>query len=357
MRAVAVVLAGSLVAGCATDTYRIPISELTRLAHTPPEQRGQRVRVVQEALESDIPSAPTVGGENRLFFFPYVEIDGSIHTRREHVTFSGDGPHGGFGGGGRGGHGGGHGGGGHFGNLGGGSGGDGKGAAIVVLVIAATVLITAAAVEAARFDGFVQLHPMHPVHLVGKDGSFDVVPLAYLNDDAVAWTDIAIISDNEGPWHPLERAPLDRHGATYSMYGGFGSLRSAAGDLALGPAWTLQLGGFATPRFGIVASVFFGWRDNRFGATLFESQYTAEAQYFPVQVGRLHAGLFGGAGVAQRFEDAIAGRAGDDTSLALDGGAMLQLDINTRIALTARLGATFAHDEQMHTALFGLSVY
>lgn len=359
MRAVAVVLVGSLVASGCADTYRIPAQELTRLAHTPPELRGQRVRVVQDVTESDVPTSPAVGGEARLFFFPYVEIDGSIHTHRERPHFGGGGSHGFLAGGASHGSHAGHGGGHHVGGLSsfGGSGGDGKGAAVVFLVIAATVLITAAAVEGARFDGFVQLHPMHPVHLVGYDGSFDVVPLAYLDDEALANTKTAIIAQDEGPWNPLERAPLDRAGFTYGMYGGVGSLRSAAGDLARGPAWTVQLGGFATQHLGILASVFFGWRDNRFGATLFEAQYTAEAQYLPLQVGPLHAGLFGGAGIAQRYEDAIAGRAGDDTSLALDGGAMIQLDINTRIALTARLGTTFAHDEQMHSALFGLSIY
>jgi hypothetical protein len=352
MRAVAVVLVGSIVAsGCATSTYQIPAGELARLAHTPPELRGQHVRVVQEVLETDVPTAP----EARIFFLPYVEVDGTIHSRRGQ-SWSGSYNFAGTGGGGHF-----HGGGGHFhggGSLfGGGGGGDGRAEAVIFLVIAAAVLVTATVVEGTRFDGFAELPPMYPVHLIGHDGSYDVVPLAYLDDDAIAWTKTAIVADNEGPWRSLEHAPLDRAGFTYGMYGGIGSMRSAAGDLALGTAWTVQLGGFVTQRFGLLASVFFGWRDNRFGATLFDSRYTAEAQYFPVQAGRLHAGLFAGGGVAQRFEDAVPTRVGNDTSLALDGGAMLQLDINTRIALTARLGVTYAHEEQSHTALFGLSVY
>jgi len=43
--------------------------------------------------------------------------------------------------------------------------------------------------------------------------------------------------------------------------------------------------------------------------------------------------------------------------MALVGGAMFQLDVNTRIALTARLGIAQAHDEQMHDVLIGISVY
>jgi hypothetical protein len=49
--------------------------------------------------------------------------------------------------------------------------------------------------------------------------------------------------------------------------------------------------------------------------------------------------------------------AGEDTSAALAGGAMFQLDVNTRVALTARLGLAYAHTEQMTDLLFGISVY
>jgi hypothetical protein len=332
-------LAGSLVAaGCGTASYQIPTSELTRLAHTPPERRGQRVRVVEEIVETEVPSAKPVGPQSQIVFVPYVEIDGSIHTTRS-------------GGGGRGG----------LGHIGG-NGNDAKATAIAVLVLAATAIVTAAVIEGSRFDGYAELHPMHPVHLIGKDGELDVVPLAWLDEATLAWVDKAVIKAGEGPWHPLERAPLDRRGLTYSMYGGVGSMRSALGDLALGPAWTIQFGGFPTPQLGIVASVFFGWRDNRLGATLFETRTTGEVQYLPVQLGVLHGGVYGGLGFARRFEDAVGfikGQpiAGDDTALALDGGAILQLDINTRLALTGRLGVSYAHGEQSHSALIGLSVF
>jgi len=49
--------------------------------------------------------------------------------------------------------------------------------------------------------------------------------------------------------------------------------------------------------------------------------------------------------------------AGNESSGALVGGAMFQLDINTRLALTGRLGIAVAHGEQMHDALIGLAVY
>jgi hypothetical protein len=341
MRALAVVLAGSLIAsGCAVNSYRIPTSELARLAHVPPEARGQRVRVIQEIVASDVPAAPPVSGETEVVIAPQLDIAVGVH--HDH--------HGGFGGGGLGG-----------GKIGG-AGSDGKAAAVAILFVAATALITAAVVEGSRFDGFVQLHPMQPVHLIGRDGGYTVMPLAWVDADAAAWADTAVVRPTEGPWRPLERAPLSRQGLTYGMYGGTGSLRSADGTLAMGPAWTVQLGVFPTQQLGVVASVFFGWRDNQLGATLFETRTTAELQYLPVQLGILHAGLYGGAGIAHRFEDAIrlpSGRlvAGDESTGALVGGTMLQLDINTRIALTGRIGLAHAHGEQMTDLLIGLSVY
>ncbi len=339
MRGLAVVVAGSLIAsGCSVNSYKIPTNELVRLAQVPPEARGQHVRVIQEVTASDVPAAPPVSGETQIVLVPDIEVGGSVHRAQAH------------GGGGL-----------SIGKISG-AGGDGKGAAIAFLVLAATAMITAAAIEGSRFDGYAQLHPMHPVHLIGKDGSYTVMPLAWIDANAAAWAETAVVRPTEGPWRELDRAPLSRRGFTYGMYGGTGSLKSAVGDLAMGPAWTVQLGYFPTQELGILGSVFFGWRDNRFGATLFESRYTGELQVLPVQLGILHAGVFGGAGEAYRFEDAIrltGGQVvpGNEASLALTGGAMFQLDINTRLALTGRLGIAYAHGEQMHDALIGLSVY
>jgi hypothetical protein len=341
MRALAVVLAGSLVAGCGVNSYKIPAGELTRLAHTPPAARGEHVRVIQDIVASDVPAATPVRSETEIIFVPHVNISAGVRTRNR-----GGGWGGGIGSGGK---------------IGG-AGNDGKAAAVAILFVAATALITAAAIEGSRFDGYARLHPMHPVHLIGRDGNYTVMPLAWIDPRAAAWTDTAVVRPTEGPWLHLERAALTRTGVTYGMYGGIGSLRSADRTVETGPAWTVQIGYFPSQRFGILASVFFGWRDNRFDATLFETRTTGELQFFPVQVGRLHAGLYGGGGVAYRFEDAIklSGNevvAGNERTGALIGGAMFQLDINTRLALTGRLGIAWAHGEQMTDALVGLAVY
>jgi len=139
------------------------------------------------------------------------------------------------------------------------------------------------------------------------------------------------------------------------MYGGIGSLRSANGSLAMGPAWTVQLGYFPTQELGILASVFFGWRNNDLDATLFETRYTAELQYLPVQLGILHAGLYGGVGLAyaSRTRSSCRGNqivTGNESSSALVGGANVPARADHALALTARLGISRAHGEQMHDA-------
>jgi len=177
MRGLAVVVAGSLIAsGCSVNSYKIPTSELVRLSQAPPEARGQHVRVIQEVVASDVPAAPPVSGETEVVIVPQVEVGGSVH-RTSH-------------------------GGGRLGGLGkiSGAGGDGKGAAIAFLVLAATAMVTAAAIEGSRFDGYAQLHPMHPVHLIGKDGSYTVMPLAWIDPNAAAWAETAVVRSSEGPW-------------------------------------------------------------------------------------------------------------------------------------------------------------
>ena len=353
MRFLAAVVASSLIAGCSTTTYQISNSELMRLAQLPAAQRGQSVRVVQQLTESDLGPQQPVSMETQVVLFPQIYVVDDRPLRREgwgpgaHVSGGGGGNVGSV----NGGHGG-HGGGGGL-HLNGG--GDGKGMAIVALVIAAVALVVVASVEGARYDGFVQVHPMQPVFLSGRDGSTVEMPLAWLDPQSAAFAEHAELRSTEGPWRPLGRAPLDRQGFTYAMLMGTGSFASADGSKKLGTASTIQLGYYITQQLGIVASMYFGWRDNNEAQTLFESRYTLEVQDYPVAVGPLHLGLYGGGGGAYRFEDGVVG--GNSGGGALMGGALVELDFNTRLALTARLGQTYAHDERMTDVLFGLSVY
>ena len=337
MRLASVVLAGSLVAsGCGSQSYRVSGQELQRLALLAPDQR-RVVHVDQEISDGDIQPAPAVYDGTEIRLFPEVNVQVG-------PSYGGA-------------HGGGHGGGGgpHF----GGGGGDGKAAAVIIVVVAAVALFVVAAIEGSRFDGTVAVHPMMPVHLFGKDGGDEVVPLAWLDAPTAAWADHAILRSSEGPFRELDRAPLWRTGMTYSMYAGRSTMRSVWGDLANGTAFTIQLGAFVTQEIGVQASLFLGWRDNRENYVMFESRYTLELDYMPHQLtfGPLSLGGYVGAGGASRFEGSDRYASGNDSSSAYLAGAMFQLDLHTRIALTARFGMAQAHGEHSTDAMIGLSVY
>jgi hypothetical protein len=340
MRSIALITVTTLIAsGCGSTTYEIPRAELARLATLPPETRGEHVRVVEQLSDTDVGFEQPVTANTQLVLFPDFNVYGPTRAHYFHhpgnvsPRFAA------------------HGGGGHFGG-GGGGGGDGRGYVVAILVAAAVILFA----DGARFDGFAQLHPMHPVHLFGVNGGYAVLPLAWIDPQTAAWTARAVIHDTEGPWHPLERAPLDRAGWTYAMFGGVGTLQSVDGTKALGTTTTIQLGIFPTQTLGILGSVFFGWRDDSYGNTLLESRYTLEVDDYVAHSGPLHLGFYAGGGSAYRWEDSPIGN-GDTGSLALLGGAQLQLEFNTRLAITARLGETYAHGDYMTDALIGLAVY
>ena len=74
--------------GCATTSYKIPVSELNRIANQPPEQRGQHVRVMQELDDADVGSAQPVTSETQIVFFPQINVYGPYERRRYYQTNS-----------------------------------------------------------------------------------------------------------------------------------------------------------------------------------------------------------------------------------------------------------------------------
>jgi hypothetical protein len=348
---------------CGTTSYEIPRSELRRLSQLPPADRGKDVRVVQQLTDADVGPEQPVTGDTQIVIFPDVYVaGGGGGGRGGYVTGGGHwGPHATPPGTGPGVGGGGHGGGGvavgnssSSGSTNNGA-GDGKAEAIVLVAAAITAVVIAAAVEGSREDGYAAIHPMTPLYLTGLDGSQVMMPLAALDYDSAAFTRRAIIRSDETPFHFNRRADLDRRGFTYAVFGGAGTLQSADGTTASGPATTIQFGYFPEQHIGILSSLFFGWRDNDMAKTVYETRYTLEVDGYVVQAGPVHLGLYGGIGGASRLEDGYTN--GNASSLALQGGALVQLDINTRLALTVRGGQTYAHGEAMTDILFGLSVY
>jgi hypothetical protein len=334
-------LAGSLLGtGCLSSTYRIPHAELEHLAQTAPADRGQHVRVVQNVGDQDDPpAAGRVDASTTIIIVGDTGPDYSGGNR-------------GYGGGGGGRPGGGM-------RPGGGSGKSGKLAADdskAWLVLAAVVAVALAATEGARYDGWVQMHPMMPVHLFGPNGEYMVVPLAQMTPELAAWADHAVVRETEGPWAEEGRAPLDREGFTYGLLFGTAQMPTANKDKGAGFQGHIQLGYFPLQQFGLQLDIGLGSRQNEQGLTVFDGRYALEADIFPVALGVLHAGLFGEVGKAQRIEDRTP-VAGDKSGNLFGGGLLLQLDLTTRLALTGRLGYMNVMGEGATEGLLGLSIY
>jgi hypothetical protein len=324
-----------MLGGCLTNTYKIPRTELQRLAATPPAARGDQVRVVQEFEGDSPPAQPGVSAETEVIFVPRTVIvvgDGRHHH------------------GGRGGGGGGSGGGGKGGGLGGGGGDSGKAAVVLLVAMAVGGGIVLAATEGQRFDGWVRLHPMHPVHIWGPWG-YGVVPLAQLDPGTAAVATKAVVRDVEGPWLRLSRAPLDRQGFTYSVLGGAGEIDGPDGR-GLGPQFHVQFGYYPTHQVGIQLAWTPAWRDDAMGDTILDLRVGMELDVMPLSAGKLHAGGYGNISLGWRTSSQ-----GTDESAFTGAGAKLQLELTTRLALTGRFGITRAYDEIARDATFGLSIY
>ena len=65
-----------------THSYKIPATELQRLAVAPPEQRGQHVRVIQEIGETDVGPAYPVDARDPMVIIPQVNVYGQHERRR-----------------------------------------------------------------------------------------------------------------------------------------------------------------------------------------------------------------------------------------------------------------------------------
>lgn len=327
------------VTACVSQTYRIPPAELARLAQTPPEARGQSVRVVQELSNADDPpeSAP-VTADTQIIIVPQVDVVVGGPARP-----IGPPPRTTTGGGGS-----------VVGGSSGGHGDDAKAQAIAYLAIAVAAGVILAATEGERYDGWVQMHPMMPVHLWGP-GGYTVVPLAQIDPQTAMWATRAVVRPNEGPWRELGRAPLDREGLTYSVLLGASDVVSSDKSVDTGGGGHILIGGYPSHMIGIQGDFDFAWGPNQVQATNFAARASLELDVLPIDLGPLHGGLYGELGFVHRTEDGYANA--DASSGRGELGTLIQIAINTRLALTARLGLGEELGARIRDLSFGLSIY
>jgi hypothetical protein len=375
--------------GCLSNDYVIPKQELAQLVQLPPEQRGQRVQIVQaigdrraEAIDTTQPPPPPQQ--------PYAQDQGYGAQPEGYVEEGpnvgvviiaplplpgppgpgfgpgvGHGPRGPVGGTpgravptaprrpGTSGAGGG--------KLGGGkTSGGGKNDLVALLIVVAVIAaVSMVATEGARYDGNVAMYPWQPVHLKDASGSEREVPLALLTPADVATAAQAVVMDDEG-WGMMRlgRRPLDHKGFAFKM--DLGGLYSSTSSLSgSGFGTNIQFGYFPHRTFGLLGTWAFAGGSDANGDSFYRNNLALEAQVFPVSVWRLHLGGFGHGGT-QYANDALSGTR---QGAAFGGGLILELALTTRLALTARADYTSAHvapgggwaGTQMFTA--GVAIY
>jgi hypothetical protein len=339
--------AALLSTACLSTSHRVSKGELRHLVTVAPEQRGDQVRVVQSiGSRDDPPRTDRVRGNTVVYVSSPIWIGGRPHHHNHNHgannSASGASGAGHVSGNSSGGSG--------FGNVAKGKKADGK--AWMILAVAAGLGL--AATEGARYDGWVKVHPMHPVHLIGPYGEHTVVPLAHIDQRTADWAHHAVISQQDGPWTKLGRAPLNRQGFTYSFFLGGGEIPVTDLDADPGFVGHIQFGYFPTKQVGLHLDLGMGWAEDDNQQTIYVSRTSLEVQGFLAKAGPVHVGLFGQIGVSSRFDDGIGV---DDNSNLLGAGALMQLELTTRLAITGRVGATRAFEEVANEVGIGLSIY
>lgn len=350
IRITAVLTALALLSGCLGPAHEIRPDELARLAATPVKERGQSIRVVQEVGGDGPPASGRVSPEPHVHTSTTIVIvEGSSRRpgrpapparagSRPSARADGEGGSDG---------------------QGGNDADDAAALAVVAVILAGTLVFVLAATEGSRYDGWVSVAEDQPVYVQLADGQWVWLPLAELTPELAAQAQTAMISELDAPFEFLGRAPLDRVGATFGLELGGGTLRTPEGRAeGAGFLGRITLGGFPIQPFGILAHASFGLGETN-GDSAFNGRYGLEAQYFPLAIDRFHMGLFGEGGYEQRIRDTRSDSR-NGGQLYYGAGALFQLDLTTRLALTGRFGFTMgagADDQLGLGGGVGLSIY
>lgn len=363
------VIPALLLNACLSTSYEVPRDEVERLVQLPAEQRGKAIRAVQRfSISRDLTPAPAWGqpagvagagpgvvaapvtgaspyytgwypnyyGWGHPYYGPQLWIGGGSSSVETVGPAASGAPRTGSAGSSVGSS---------VGSALGKADRDSARAAAAMIIASAIVIGAALAVsEGARYDGTVAVHPHHPVHLLGDGGdrivALDELQLGDLRDDAAV-----ILEGTEGAGMWLRgRAPLNRPGFTYSMGGGYSGLQLRQGALVSGGSAELGLGVFMSDWLGLL------WRTQFIDGIQSGGDYVgirtgAEVQAIPIALGRLHLGGYGSLG----YEFAKAGGGAlpftNDDRLSFGGGAVIEFEWTTRLAVYFRYG--------LQTALVG----
>jgi hypothetical protein len=203
--------------------------------------------------------------------------------------------------------------------------------AVVAVVVASLAAVGAGLTEGMRFDGDVAVVPQQLIYLQDGKGGERAIPVDALSPADLTGTERAVLRDDEGfGLLRLDRAPFNRRGFAFKV--DVGSLETkVAGGSPLGFASHVQFGYFPFQRFGVLAGLELAGAggDNAFS----RHALALEAQVFPLNFWRIHLGGSAHAGSAVTNGE-------NDTKVwgvpAVGAGAILEIALTTRLALTAR---------------------
>jgi len=350
-RAVALLcLVTMMTSGCLGHLYEIPRSEMERLVSTPPQERGREVYAIQQfsttsdpepAIAWEPPPGPPPPGyltTHHGHWVPsfYVETYGlpyyepPVYQRTpptsselpSGVHGASPVPKGSSGGGSSGGS---------LGNL------QGIDRLLVLVVVVGVVVgVSLAATEGARYEGTVAVHPQHPVHLMDTRGKQRIVPLDELAPGDLRNLSEALLSGEEGAGMWLNgSAPLNRQGFSYQFGVGNDSLALPGGQSHRDTGFRFALGYYPVRKFGLLADTRLQFASDAFSA-FYNVRLGLEAQWYPINLWRLHLGPFVGGG---RAWSATEGGALSSTAASrpyVTFGGLAELELTTRLGLTFR---------------------
>jgi len=311
--------------GCLSQSYEVSSAELARIARLPDEARGERIQVVQQTtFGSDIDEEEQerlASGDPLYLYMPLHDHD---HHHHHHDKDDDDDD-----------------------DPSPGSAAAAVAVAVAVGVVAATAAVSLAAIEGARYDGWVRVDGGQPLLLIDERGNRRWVALAELEPSDLESVTRGVLPEVYEGFEYLGRRPLDRRGMMYQFELGSAQVASSADAAAWGFAGRVALGYMPTRQFGLSV----GWAPSVLKAPggdldvtseelTFESRLFMQAEYWPLAFRRLHAGLYAELGYGWVLRDEALGSRGTSGSV-VGAGVALQIDWTTRLALTLRSGLAF----------------
>lgn len=344
-----VALTAMLTSGCLGHYYEVSRPELERLVRTPPQERGQNVYAVQQFSTAPEPKpappwpvpegAPPPGysvgvyGDSWIpdFYMGYGEpyyrappapvVDPAAHAHGASPVGQAHSSSGGS----------------HS-SSGGGSVGDIKDVGVLLaaaVVVGVAVGVGLAITEGMRYEGTLAVHPHHPVHL-WYSKTQTTIPLDELRVEDLRGLDRATLAGPEGAGMWLrESAPLNRKGFTYQFGAGNDTLALSGHQNVRGAGFRFALGYYPTQKFGLLADTRIQL-DTTPASALYNVRLGMEAQWYPLELWRLHLGPFVGGGQSWSATGGAGLPSTGGPRPYVSFGALAEFTLTTRLGLIAR---------------------